>query len=185
MSSLSAPQGASRSHTDYGEHYVEHVRHQIQADDAVLGEARRRRDRVRALAERYDGALRSFPSGSLAHGTVNEPVKDADSGMILDRRSWPQLGPGGAGLGPVEIVTEVARFVHRGLITDWPKVTYTINKRAILYESMTRWAMTSLRRIHRLTWSSASLGTALRGCGSRTRTPSGGIRQTQSGIRSC
>ena len=134
MSSLSAPRGAPRSQTDYGEDYVEQVRQQIQADDDVLNEARRRRDRVRALAERYDGALRSFPSGSLAHATVNEPVKDADSGMVLDRRSWPELGPDGAGLGPAEIVTDVARFVHRGLTAEWPAVTYTINKRAILFE---------------------------------------------------
>lgn len=134
MSSLSAPQRAPRSQTDFGEQYVEQVRHQIQANDLVLKEARRRRDRARRLAEQYDGALRSFSSGSLAHGTVNEPVKDADSGMVLDRRAWPELGPEGAGIGPIEIVRSVARFVHQGLLADWPAVTCTINKRAILYE---------------------------------------------------
>lgn len=103
MSSFPAREGAHQPESDYGEYYVERVRHQIQADDRVLREARRRRDRVRALAERYLGALRSFPSGSLAHGTVRKPVKDADSGVVLDRRTWPQLGPDGSGAGPCQI----------------------------------------------------------------------------------
>jgi hypothetical protein len=54
--------------------------------------------------------------------------------MVLDRRTWPELGPDGAGLGPIGIVRDVARFVHRGLIAEWPAVKCTINKRAILYE---------------------------------------------------
>jgi hypothetical protein len=95
MSSLAARYGAPHHQTDYGEYHVERVRQQIQADDGVLAEARRRRDDVRALAERYPGALRSFPSGSVAHGTVRKPVNDADSGMVLDRRTYPELGPDG------------------------------------------------------------------------------------------
>src|SRR5438067_687112 len=100
MSSFPARGSAPQPQTDYGEYHVERVRQQIQANDTVLREARRRRDRVRALAEQFVGALRSFPSGSLAHGTVRRPVKDADSGVVVDRRSWPQLGPDGSSVGP-------------------------------------------------------------------------------------
>lgn len=134
MSSFPARAGAPQPQTDYGEHYMERVRRRIQADDKVLDEARRRRDRVRALAERFSGALRSFPSGSLAHGTVRCPVKDADSGVVLDRRSWPLLGPDGSGLGPCQIVQHVAGAVHRELLSDWPAVTFEISKRAIVFK---------------------------------------------------
>ncbi|MGI8430367.1 MAG: hypothetical protein ACR2OB_13955 [Solirubrobacteraceae bacterium] len=134
MSSFPARAGAQQAQTDYGEYHVERVRHQIQADDKVLREARRRRDRVRALAEGYLGALRSFPSGSLAHGTVRKPVKDADSGVVLDRRTWPQLGPDGSGVGPCQIVQHLAEFIYRELVRHWPAVTYEISKRAIVFE---------------------------------------------------
>jgi hypothetical protein len=133
MSSFPARQAAQQSETDYGEHYIERVRQQIQADDEVLREARRRRDRVRALAEEFAGALRSFPSGSLAHGTVRKPVKDADSGVVLDRRTWPQLGPDGSGVGPLQIVREMAQFIYAELVREWPKVRYEISKRAIVF----------------------------------------------------
>lgn len=134
MSSLPARAGAQQLQTDYGESHLERVRRRIQADDKVLREARRRRDRVRALAEHSPGALRSFPSGSLAHGTVRCPVKDADSGVVLDRRSWPLLGPDGSGLGPCQIVQQVAQAVYRELRSDWPEVTLEISKRAIVFE---------------------------------------------------
>ena len=133
MSSFPAREGAQQPQTDYGEYHVERVRHQIQADDKVLREARRRRDRVRALAEQFFGSLRSFSSGSLAHGTVRKPVKDADSGVVLDRRSWPHLGPDGSGVGPLQIVPEMAQFIHAELVRDWPAVTYEISKRAIVF----------------------------------------------------
>lgn len=129
-----APRGAAQPQTDHAVVYLNLVRKKIQADDRVLKEARRRRDRVRALAEQYIGALRSFASGSVAHGTVNEPVKDADSGVVLDRRSWPELGPDGAGTAPNAIVNDLADFVLQQLRKDWPSVTCEVTKRAIVFE---------------------------------------------------
>lgn len=129
-----APQGATDTPTDHAERLLHGVRQDIQADMSVLREARRRRDRVRSLAERYQGALRSFASGSLAHATVNRPVNDADSGVVLDRRSWPELGPDGGGVGPGAIVRGMAAFILAGLCEEWPAVTCEITKRAILFE---------------------------------------------------
>ncbi len=119
---------------DYAEQYVELVRERIAADDDVLAAARRRRDRVRRVAERFTGALRSYNSGSLAHGTVNDPVKDADCGIVLDRRSWPELGPDGDGAGPCDVVKQVAEFVVDKLHEEWPDVSFTISKRAIVFD---------------------------------------------------
>jgi hypothetical protein len=134
MAVAPAPRSAHSAQTDHAENYLNLVRSRIQADDEVLREARRRRDRVRKLAEQFLGALRSFGSGSLAHATVNRPVKDADCGGVLDRRSWPELGPDGAGVAPVQIVQAVAEFIIERLREDWPAVTYRITKRAILFE---------------------------------------------------
>jgi hypothetical protein len=134
MSSVPTRQGAPQRRTDYGEYHVERIRHNIEARDEVLAEARRRRDRVRSLAERYPGALRSFSSGSVAHGTVRKPVKGADSGMVLDRRTYPELGPDGLGTGPCAVVSDVAAFIHGRLIADWPTASCEISKRAIVFQ---------------------------------------------------
>jgi hypothetical protein len=78
---------------------LDDVRSQIPPDDAALKEARGRRDMTRAAAEDFDGVRRSFASGSLAHGTANCPIHerdkglDADTGVVLDRRSYLTLGP--------------------------------------------------------------------------------------------
>jgi hypothetical protein len=126
--------GAVDTAPDYAEQYIELVRGRIAADDDVLAAARRRRDRVRRLAERFAGALRSYNSGSLAHGTVNDPVRDADCGIVLDRRSWPELGPDGDGAGPRDVVAQVAEFVLEKLREEWPAATCKISKRAIVFD---------------------------------------------------
>ena len=47
-------------------------------------------------------ALKTFDSGSVAHGTVNKPVSGADRGVVLDRRTYPELGPDGIQPGRIE-----------------------------------------------------------------------------------
>jgi hypothetical protein len=54
--------------------------------------------------------------------------------MVLDRRAHPELGPDDFGAGPCAIVADVARFIHKELIKDWPAVTCEITKRAIVFE---------------------------------------------------
>ena len=120
---------------------LDDVRAQLAPDDAVLKEARERRDFVRRVAESFPGALRSFPSGSLAHATANCPIHqrdkglDADSGLVLDRRSCPRIGPDSdAKEGPVPIVRNLHDYLVPNANARYPKSTLKITKRAILVE---------------------------------------------------
>src|SRR5580765_7245862 len=67
---------------------LEEIRREISVPMAVLEEARRRRDRVLAIAEEHDAARdgAGFPSGSVAHGTTNRPLEDVDCGIMVNRR---------------------------------------------------------------------------------------------------
>jgi hypothetical protein len=120
---------------------LDDVRAQLAPDDAVLKEARERRDFVRRVAESFPGALRSFPSGSLAHATANCPIHqrdkglDADSGLVLDRRSYPRIGPDSeAEEGPSPIVGDVHDYLVTKVRARYPRATLKITKRAILIE---------------------------------------------------
>jgi len=112
---------------------LEDVRSQIAADKSVLDETRARRDLVLGIALRYPGALRTVTSGSVAHRTVNHPVVDADGGVVLDRRTYPDLGPDSEKkLGPDEIVPKVCDFVRAEVIKKYPEANCKSTKRAIL-----------------------------------------------------
>jgi hypothetical protein len=118
---------------------LDDVRSQIAPDDAALREARARRDTTRAAAKDFDGVRHSFASGSLAHGTANCPIHerdkglDADTGVVLDRRSHPTLGPDAEDQdGPTPIVEAMRDHLRRELRPDYPQVKFRITKRAIL-----------------------------------------------------
>lgn len=119
---------------DHAEELVEHVRGLIQVEPDVLTEARLRRDLVKKIAEAYLGFLRSYNGGSIAHGTAKNPLPDADSGIVLDRRKYPELGPDGEGGGPTQLMQEMAAFLHRELAELYPKATVETTKRAILID---------------------------------------------------
>jgi hypothetical protein len=119
---------------DYAGQVLTDVRGQIAADDDVLKEARERRNLVTKHARTFDGALKSFNSGSVAHGTVNKPVSDADAGVVLDRRTYPELGPDGVDEPPNAIVEEIAEYVIERVREDYPDATEEVTKRAILFE---------------------------------------------------
>jgi len=42
---------------------------------------------------------------------VNKPLSDADSGLVLDRRSYPKLGPDGDNEGPDEVIDPLCELV--------------------------------------------------------------------------
>lgn len=110
---------------------LEALRERHKADATVLAAARTRRDAVLSVGKSSLGWLREFTSGSIAHETVNDPVVDADCGIVLDRRSYPMLGPDGAGVGPTGIVHGVAEAAAIALRATYPDVTIRITKRAI------------------------------------------------------
>lgn len=123
----------------YTARLLEDVRAQLAPDDVVLKEARTRRDLVRDAAKSFGGALRSFRSGSLAHGTANCPVHqrdkglDADCGVVLDRRVHTWLGPDSmTGEGPTEVVEEIRDHISSKVRPTYPGATFKVTKRAIL-----------------------------------------------------
>jgi hypothetical protein len=110
------------------------VRKKIAADDKVLGEARDRRDLVAESAMEIEGALRWFRSGSVAHAMVNKPVSDADGGIVLDRRSYPTLGPDGEGEGPDEVIDDLIEIVRPRVREKYPKAEVGKSRRGLLVE---------------------------------------------------
>src|SRR5688572_4260533 len=109
------------------------VREKIAADEGVLKEARDRRDLVAESAMEIEGSLRWFRSGSVAHGTVNEPVSDADSGIVLDRRNkkYEKLGPDGENEGPDEVIDELCDLVGPKVREKYPKAKVEKSRRGL------------------------------------------------------
>jgi hypothetical protein len=122
------------SSPDFATQILAEVRRQIAVDDDVLSETKARRNVVKRVARNFPGALKTFDSGSVAHGTVNKPVSDADGGVVLDRRTYPELGPDGDDVPPDEIVAEMAEVVIEGVRDEYPDATCEVCKRAILVE---------------------------------------------------
>lgn len=81
-----------------------------------LDEARRRRRIVCRLAMGHPAARGYWFSGSLAHGTENSPLGDADCGVMVDRRSaeFRAYGPdaGIDGKGPEQAIQSFAAFIE-------------------------------------------------------------------------
>ena len=107
------------------------VRGQIAVDDKVLKEAKDRRDLVAKAGMKIDGALRWFRSGSVAHGTTNKPVTDADAGLVLDRRSYPKLGPDGEGEGPEDVVNELCELIGPVVREKYPEAKTRRSRRGV------------------------------------------------------
>ncbi len=110
---------------------IEDVRKQIAADDDVLAEARRRRSTSLGTAASYPGVRRTYYSGSVAMGVANDPLEDADGGMVLDRRVYPSLGPDGGGESPTDIVAKLHDHIGPGVRQTWAKATVHDMKRGL------------------------------------------------------
>jgi hypothetical protein len=120
---------------------LDDVRAQLAPDDAVLKEARQRREITRDAAFAFPGAFRTFMSGSLAHKTANCPIHhrdqglDADCGVVLDASYYPDLGPDSdLGLGPRDILRQVLDHLRSRILLGYPAATFRITKRAIYIE---------------------------------------------------
>ncbi len=100
----------------------EEARGRIAISDDVLKEARKRRDEIRGIVDEEFDTLRTFGSGSLAHGTQNDPLNDADAGVVLDRRIYEDLGPDRD--GPCAIVEEIRGVLRTRLKEEYPKVRF-------------------------------------------------------------
>jgi hypothetical protein len=130
MTAVDSEATASR----HAEKILDEVRGRIAPENSVLKAARERRDAVKTIAMRFHGTARCFNSGSVAHATANDPVSDADCGVVLDRRSYPELGPEGGGAGPVPIVRALAEEVTPEIKKLYRDASVTTTKRAVLVE---------------------------------------------------
>jgi hypothetical protein len=101
---------------------LEDVEKEISAEDAALDEARRRRREALGVSAGVRGVLGTYASGSVAMGVVNDPVEDADGGIILDRRQYPGLGPDGGG-DTRDTVAELHELVGPVIREIWPRAT--------------------------------------------------------------
>jgi hypothetical protein len=96
---------------------VEQILRQVAVPQEVLSEANRRRDLVLRIARGHEASNRTYVSGSIAHGTQNTPLGDADSGVVIDRRPHifrafgPDAGPGAS--GPEGFYQTFASFISR------------------------------------------------------------------------
>ncbi|MEV4420175.1 hypothetical protein AB0L40_09400 [Patulibacter sp. NPDC049589] len=106
----------------------------------VMKEARRRRDLVLEIAREHPSVRGRWSSGSVAYGTANSPLEDADGGLKMNRRlaDMRQFGPDapGLGLGPGPLMEEIGYFVLVRLRDrHYPKATVDVSgKRAIKFE---------------------------------------------------
>jgi len=91
---------------------LDDVRGLLAPSNSILREARDRRSRVLKAAKAFRGVRDSYNSGSIAHGTANSDL-DADCGIVLDRRTHPDIGPDGDGGGPNKVVHEVRDLIAK------------------------------------------------------------------------
>jgi len=108
---------------------ISNVRNQIDASDAPLGEVRARLTLVKQIADGFPGALRTYSSGSIAHHTMIAPVTDGDGGMVLDRRSYPELGPEGGGEAPREVTRKLCAVLGPETRERYPHARCGTSKR--------------------------------------------------------
>lgn len=111
---------------------LEQIRGRIAVDPGALAAAQTRLSEVLAAAATFPGALRTFRSGSLATGFVNDPVEDGDGGLVMDRRSHPSLGPEGQGELPRELVEQLRRHLRPILACRYPALRLETMKRGLL-----------------------------------------------------
>jgi len=115
---------ATKSTTAANDALADIVRH-ISVSMPVLKEARKRRRSVLSFALRHPAALENsaYGSGSVAHGTQNSPLEDADGGVKIDRRNSEVRAFGPGGEGPIRFIDEIAEFVLPLIRREYPKAT--------------------------------------------------------------
>lgn len=105
----------------------------------VLREARARRDLVLSIASGHDAVRARYSSGSVAYGTANRPLEDADGGVKMNRRlaDLREFGPDapGGGLGPRSLMEHLGGYVLERVQRRYPEATVdTSGKRAVKFE---------------------------------------------------
>lgn len=117
---------------------IEEILDEIRVPKPVLDEAKARRNLVLEIADRHPAGRAPFRSGSVAHGTENKPLEDADGGEMINRRfeEFRVYGPDGSGEGPTRFVESFRALIEREVRRAYPNATATTNgqKRSIKVE---------------------------------------------------
>jgi hypothetical protein len=119
---------------------IEEILDEIAVPKDVLDEAKKRRNLVLEIAGRHPAGRQGFPSGSVAHGTENKPLEDADCGEMIDRRfeEFRAYGPDApdVGRGPTDFVESFRAFIEKEIQQTYPNATATTigQKRSIKIE---------------------------------------------------
>lgn len=111
------------------EDVLDEIRDRIDTHAEPLAEARKRLRLVRAKAGAFPGALRTYASGSIPQNTFIHPVDDGDGGVVLDRRTYPELGPEGGGASPSRVTPLMCALLGHSLREAYPKARCTTSKR--------------------------------------------------------
>ena len=114
--------------------HLDQLRKNIAADPDSLSAAKTRQNDVFSAAITFPGSLRTYRSGSVATRFTNHPVSDADGGLVMDRRSFPALGPEGQGELPATLVEDLRDCIRPILKADYPDVVIKLMKRGLLIE---------------------------------------------------
>jgi hypothetical protein len=125
---------ATTTHSAIANAVIDVIRARVAVRKEVLDAAKRRRDRVRELAQEHDAARATFNSGSVAHGTANAPLHDTDCGVALDRRKFWDYGPDGGNLPPRPMMESFRDWILPRLRREYAQVSCGITKRALLFE---------------------------------------------------
>lgn len=136
MTSVSARPAGSKAPADA---VIHEILDEIAVPLAVINEAKTRRKLVLDIAMTHDAARDRFVSGSVAHGTTNKPLEDADGGIVVNRRfeTFRAFGPDapGGGKGPREFVVMFADYLEPRLREHYANAEASIGgKRAIKLE---------------------------------------------------
>lgn len=111
------------------EEILNNVRRRIDAHAGPLTEARTRLRLARAKAGAFPGARRTYASGSIPQNTFIHPVDDGDGGVVLDRRTYPELGPEGGGASPTQVTRLMCALLGSAVREVYPKARCTTSKR--------------------------------------------------------
>lgn len=111
---------------------------QIAVPIEVLQESKTRRDLVLKIAMEHEAGRAWFNSGSIAHGTENSPLGDADCGIKVNRlfEAFRVFGPDSPdGKGPEAFIQMFAEFILPRLQAKYPRAEVNLEgNRAIKFD---------------------------------------------------
>ena len=133
MVTISRPVGAAASTV------LDLILGEISVAFPVIREARKRRDAVLEIARGLSIVRGRYSSGSVAYGTANRPLEDADGGVKINRRlaDMREFGPDApGGLAPDQLMGFFGEYIVQRLRAgSYPDATVDVDgKRAVKFE---------------------------------------------------